>query len=1220
MLRRRIVSSLAATALLVGGGALSPAFASVQTSQENVGDILGAPAAVEKSANERIAAWQKLQFGLFMHWGVYSMFGGSYKGQVQSIGYPEQIKAWMNIPREEYLKEAKKMTADKWDAAKICQTAKNAGMKYVMVTSKHHDGFAMWDTKTTDYNVVKQTAFGKDPMKQLADECGKIDMKLAFYFSIIDWEKHDPEPYSNTNPITEEHLQYNLDQITELLTNYGPIAEFWFDMGGPTATQSQKMADKVHELQPNTTVVNSRVWNNKGDFNVGGDNAVHSSFSIGPWESIRSIFPRCWSYCSDSRANRSAGTANRAISETISNLVGVVANDGNFAFNVGPMGDGSLPEYDEYVLKELGTWHTDHPHAIDGASATWIPAPSNALLTVNGSDLYIFPKQWNPGESITVRGLANNVTSVTVDGKGTPVQFARNGLDLTVTMSGESPDKYRPVIKVALDGEARYVPTQTVNLDHGSGTVPMRDIVRRTVGTSYNAAILDAYIVDRSGEKYGDVEFDLTQSSGFQDDVDYSVTFNGVTHLFKGIELKTGPISGYTMNPNEVSRLRIQLAKPSYYTDALNVNVESIKVAAYKDHAASVAPTFKSQPSDAQVVEGESVTFAASASGRPAPTYQWYRIGADGEDILIEGATKSSYTFVTTKDDNEADFFVVATNEAGTAESEIATLTVVDPSLNVALKKPARQSSDSAWNGPASRAVDGNTDGKWDNGSVSATATQNDPWWEVDLEQTVPVGLVNIYNRSADDQCNGRQSCADRLKGFYVIASKDKLDDKLSTEEIEKKGEAGELKYFKVEEKADFPTSLNFDGYQARYIRVMLPGQWKELNLAEVEVYKQNTAPTAVISAVADPEEGFSVSGDQLNAVPGSILTFTAETTGFPVPTLQWQTSPDGQTWNDVEGQTQQGYSFEIGAQHHGVKVRVAATNSVKTAYSEPLTINVVEKPVLTPLSASLNDSVLEPADDGAWQKVTVNEGETVVLSTTASGMPAPTIAWQSREVSGDEDSWTPIEGETTEKLSLTASKEVQSHLYRAVATNSQGEAVTAPLRVVLHQQAPTPNPGGGEPGQTDVPTLELGAAQVKVGDTLSILVKGLKKGERIELTVHSEPVVIPEGDIKYDDEKGTAQADWKVPAGFEVGEHTVKMVSKAGERAIKFEVLPADVVPVPDQSNADKPVGDSQPVKKASVKKLSSTGSDAVLLSELSALFLATGVAGFAARRRVRD
>ncbi len=142
----------------------------------------------------------------------------------------------------------------------------------------------------------------------------------------------------------------------------------------------------------------------------------------------------------------------------------------------------------------------------------------------------------------------------------------------------------------------------------------------------------------------------------------------------------------------------------------------------------------------------------------------------------------------------------------------------------------------------------------------------------------------------------------------------------------------------------------------------------------------------------------------------------------------------------------------------------------------------------------------------------------------------------------------------------------------------------------------------------------------MKVGDTLSILVKGLKKGERIELTVHSEPVVIPESDIKYDDEKGTAQADWKVPAGFEVGKHTVKMVSKAGERAIKFEVLPADVVPVPDQSNADKPAGDSQSVKKASVKKLSSTGSDAVLLAELSALFLATGVAGFAARRRVRD
>ena len=114
-------------------------------------------------------------------------------------------------------------------------------MTYLMITSKHHDGFAMWDTKTTDYNIVKQSNYGKDPMKELSTECNKLGVKLAFYFSIIDWTKQTPEPYGNVDPIDEELMTGTIKpQLTELLTNYGPIAELWFDMGGPTAEQSQR--------------------------------------------------------------------------------------------------------------------------------------------------------------------------------------------------------------------------------------------------------------------------------------------------------------------------------------------------------------------------------------------------------------------------------------------------------------------------------------------------------------------------------------------------------------------------------------------------------------------------------------------------------------------------------------------------------------------------------------------------------------------------------------------------------------------------------------------------------------------------------------------------------------------------------------------------------------------------------------------------------------------
>ncbi|MBF0940911.1 MAG: alpha-L-fucosidase, partial [Schaalia georgiae] len=125
-----------------------------QSAATAAGTATGIPLAVPLSATQKVADWQSLQFGLFMHWGVYSTYEGMYQGRPQRMGYPEQIKAWEKIPDSDYKAQAATMTADKWDAANVCQTAKNTGMKYVMITTKHHDGFAMWDTKTTDYNVV----------------------------------------------------------------------------------------------------------------------------------------------------------------------------------------------------------------------------------------------------------------------------------------------------------------------------------------------------------------------------------------------------------------------------------------------------------------------------------------------------------------------------------------------------------------------------------------------------------------------------------------------------------------------------------------------------------------------------------------------------------------------------------------------------------------------------------------------------------------------------------------------------------------------------------------------------------------------------------------------------------------------------------------------------------------------------------------------------------
>ncbi|WP_269747779.1 alpha-L-fucosidase [Agromyces laixinhei] len=555
----------------------SPAQAATPTEDVGSETVTGSPAVVPYSSEERIADWQRLQFGLFMHWGVYSMFEGIYDGQVQTTGYPEQIKAWMEIPDEAYLAEAAEMTADQWDAAEICQTAKDTGMKYVKITTKHHDGFAMWDTDTTDFNVVEQTAFGQDPVAQLAEECNKIGIELAFYFSIIDWTQHEAEPYQNLNPIPEEMMPLIEAQITELLTDYGPISEFWFDMGGPTADQSARMVQWVNDLQPQT-IINSRVWNDKGDFEVGGDNRIHSELRMGPWESILSIFPRCWSYCSTYKADRSPENILPKSREAISGLTTVISGGGQFAYNIGPKGDGSIDPFDQEVLDNIGAWMERHPTAVTGAQATWFEVPEWGRITANGTDLYLFVPEWVSGETITLGGLANQVESVTIDGSGEPLEFNRDGLDLAVTLSGSTPDDLMSVIKVSLDGEPAMVPAESAAIEDGAAVISGTDVVGRLSAKGTGFTALDGYVVNTADTPVNlSLDIDADEVSN---DTQYRLSFDQQSIVLSGAELVAEPIeAGFTLADDAVGRVRIEYANPAYYADALDLANVSIGVA-----------------------------------------------------------------------------------------------------------------------------------------------------------------------------------------------------------------------------------------------------------------------------------------------------------------------------------------------------------------------------------------------------------------------------------------------------------------------------------------------------------------------------------------------------------------------------------------------------------------------------------------------------------------
>ena len=949
---KRTLAGLAAATALVLAPMSAPAVADAPPAPT------GVPAAVPLSTTPKIAQWQQLQYGMFMHFGVYSLYGGYYNGHRQHMGYPEQIKAWENIPTEDYRAMAKGL-ASHFDASAICRTAHDAGMKYLMITSKHHDGFAMWDTKTTDYNIVKASDYGKDPMKELSTECNKLGVKLAFYFSIIDWTKQIPEPYGNQNPIDEELMTGTIKpQLTELLSNYGPIAELWFDMGGPTAEQSARMAQWVHELQPET-MVNSRVWNKAGDFEVGGDNSVTTDFHMGPWESIRSIFPACWGYCS--WVNRSGGAKSAKVQELVNNLVGTVASDGQFAYNIGPKGDGTIDEFDASVVTEVGQWMKRHPDAITGARPTWFPAPAWGKITTKDNALYFMPDGWQAGQTLTLPGVGGTVTGVTVDGTDRTLEYTQDGTTLTVTESGDNPEPgLRPVIKVSVSEEPTYVPEQTVTAVDGASIAENQFLARASAMRYSGAQAYDAYLVNKTGTPITDMS--LTFNGNFAPDVTYKITLGTTSIEATGTQINAGEIGeGFTLEPGKITPLRVELAHPSYYANPIGVRNLSASVHVYDANSATQPPVITSGPSSASVTAGESATFTVVASGRPAPTITWYRVpkGAT-EGTLIDGATGSSYTLNTSVEDDGAQFYALATNANGSTPSARATLTVTAPSSNLALNKDARMSS-TGWGGVASRAVDGNTDGVWDNGSLAHTGRQANPWWEVDLGQTHPLGTVNVWNRSASDNCQGTP-CDQRLHDFWVIASQEPLPDSFDPASA---AAVDGVHMIKVEGVGARPSAIDFEGFEARYIRVLQPTSHGEFALAEVEAFAaagtepdpedKPVAPTIEpLSVSASPAEDAQITGDgafrTVTAKNGTKVTIRATVTGMPEPILAWHIKKEGtESWENLDNENGNEITLTVDAAHKGAVVRLTAINEAGVAESGLVSLALAEDPAPDP-------------------------------------------------------------------------------------------------------------------------------------------------------------------------------------------------------------------------------------------------------------------------------
>ena len=309
--------------------------------------------------------WQSDKYSMFIHFGLYSHFGGVYDGEPVRQGYSEQIQSFAGIFSDWYAEEARNFDPVEFDADKIAELAKAGGMRSIVFTSKHHDGFCMFDTKTTSYSSVAMMPSHRDFVNEMSRACRKHGLRFGLYFSLIDWNYPYAYPISSHNAdfVTPEHHEFSKSQVRELLTQYGPISELWFDMGSLKPCQSRELYDLVKELQPEC-MVSGRLGNDVYDFAVMADNKLPESALQAPWQSAASMFPETWSY----RSWQERGSVEDKYAEKLRTLINVVSHGGNYLLNIGPASDGSVVPFEDEVIRRIGEWLNLNGESIYGTS------------------------------------------------------------------------------------------------------------------------------------------------------------------------------------------------------------------------------------------------------------------------------------------------------------------------------------------------------------------------------------------------------------------------------------------------------------------------------------------------------------------------------------------------------------------------------------------------------------------------------------------------------------------------------------------------------------------------------------------------------------------------------------------------------------------------------------------------------------------------------------
>lgn len=365
--------------------------------------------------------FKEAKFGLFIHWGLYSMLAGEYKGK-KTTHIAEWIMNYLDIPAAEYEELAKQFDPVNFDAEKIVKMAKGWGMKYIVFTSKHHEGFAMYHSKCNAYNSVDATPCKRDILKELQLACEKYDMKLGLYYSQAqDWD--DPDGYMAKKDNSGKNYRAYLDrkclpQLREILTEYGKIALIWFDTPmGTTPEESREMARLVKELQPDC-IVSGRIGNGLGEYMTTGDNFIPRLPFEGDWE-VPATLNDTWGFNKDDHNWKSP-------EEIIQLLVKINSRGGNYLLNIGPDGTGKVPEASIEVLDRVGAYVNANREAIFATNRMPLYPYELTWGDLTCSDHHLYVHVFRPIPRVEVLGFANTPKRAYLVETGEELEFIRN--------------------------------------------------------------------------------------------------------------------------------------------------------------------------------------------------------------------------------------------------------------------------------------------------------------------------------------------------------------------------------------------------------------------------------------------------------------------------------------------------------------------------------------------------------------------------------------------------------------------------------------------------------------------------------------------------------------------------------------------------------------------------------------------------------------------------